>query len=90
MRLKVQKVVDDEVKRAIKKGYIPKEYSDNITYLVAQAFDKYLHKPTKNLRTISKESDGSLAIDAIKKIFEIDTSNVDPKIYKNKTKDKLL
>lgn len=90
MRLKVQKVVDDEVKRAIKKGYIPKEYSDNITYLVAQAFDKYLHNPTKNLRTISKESDGSLAIDAIKKIFEIDTSNVDPKIYKNKTKDKLL
>ncbi len=81
MRLCVEKIVEDEVKRALKKGFIPREYQDNIKYLVAQSFDKFLHNPTKNLRRISKESDGSSVIDGFKEIFEIDTTNIDPNKY---------
>ncbi len=87
MRLEILDVIDKELSRAISKGFVPKEYKDNIHYLMVQTFDKYLHYPTKNLRSISKESDGTLAIDAIKRIFDIDTSNVDPQKYKNITKD---
>ena len=88
MRLEIREIVEAEVQRALRKGYISEEAAPNVRYLVAQAFDKYLHRPTKNLRLASKESDGSRAIEAIKKIFEIDTSDVDPRAYKNKTKDK--
>jgi len=81
IRLCVKDIVEDEVKRALKKGFIPKEYQENIKYLVAQSFDKFLHNPTKNLRKISKESDGSNLIEGFKEIFEIDTTNIDPDKY---------
>jgi len=87
MRLDIQQVVESEVSRALKKGYIPGELEANVRYLVAQAFDKYLHEPTKNLRKASKESEGSRAIEAIKEIFAIDTSDVDPKQYKSPSKE---
>jgi len=82
MRLDIQAVVESEVDRAIKKGFIPQEYRDNIAYLVNQSFDKYLHKPTKRLREISKSSDGGSMIDAIKEIFDINLEHIDPQRYK--------
>ncbi len=82
MRLQIKDIVEYEVKRAIKKGFIPKEYEDNIKYLVNQSFDKFLHKPTKILRDISKESKAYEKIDAIKEIFSINTDNIDQSKYK--------
>jgi len=87
MRLDIQRTVEEEVARALRKGYIPEESAENVRYLVAQAFDKYLHQPTRNLRLASKESEGSRAIDAIRQIFAIDTSDVDPKQYKSPSKE---
>ncbi len=87
MRLDVLDVVEAEVERALKKGYIPEASAENVRYLVAQAFDKYLHEPTRRLRRVSKETEGSRAIEAIKEIFAIDTSDVDPKQYKSAIKD---
>jgi glutamyl-tRNA reductase len=87
MRLDIQRTVEEEVARALRKGFIPPESADNVRYLVAQAFDKYLHQPTRNLRLASKESEGSRAIEAIKQIFAIDTSDVDPKQYKSPSKE---
>jgi glutamyl-tRNA reductase len=87
MRQEIEAVIDEELARALRKGYIPAESAENVRHLVAQSFDKYLHRPTKNLRRISKESDGTRAIEAIKKIFEIDTSDVDPKQYKTQPKE---
>ena len=82
MRLEIQRVVEEEVARALRKGYVAEESAENVRYLVAQAFDKFLHVPTKNLRKISKEAEGSRAIEAIREIFGIDVSEVDPKQYK--------
>jgi len=87
MRLDIRRVVEEEVEKALQKGYIPEESVENVRYLVAQAFDKYFHEPTKNLRKASKESEGSRAIEAIKEIFAIDTSDVDPKQYKSPSKE---
>ena len=84
MRLDINRVANEEAKRVIEKGFIPKEYEDNLRYAIKQAFDKYLHIPTKNLRAISKESEGNSVIDAIKQVFNIDTSDIDPKRYKTK------
>ncbi len=88
MRLDIDKVIDYEINRAIKKGYIPQDYKDNIEYLLRQTFDKYLHQPTKNLRVVSKESEGGGVIEAIKTIFDIDTTGINPYSYKNSKENK--
>jgi len=82
MRLDIDTLVKEEANRVIKKGFIPKEYQDNVEYMAKQLFDKFLHNPTKKLREISKESDGTQTIEAIKKVFNINTDSVDPKKYK--------
>ena len=82
MRLNILDIVEQEVNRVIKKGYLPKEYKSNIEHMAVQLFDKFLHNPTKKMRQMSKESDGSVAISAIKEIFDINTDSVDPKQYK--------
>ncbi|WP_456432024.1 glutamyl-tRNA reductase [Nitratifractor sp.] len=87
MRLRVDDVASAEARRAVKKGFIPAEYEANLRYAIAQAFDKYLHDPTRNLRAISKESDGSGVIEAMKRVFEIDTADVDPDRYKVQRKE---
>jgi glutamyl-tRNA reductase len=81
LRLKVDKIVKNQVQRAIKKGFIPREYQKNIEYLVSQSFDEFLHQPTKNLRKFSKDSEKSSTIEGFKEIFEIDTTDVDPNKY---------
>ncbi len=86
MRLDILKLVQSEVERVIKKGYLPKEYEENIKYMGVQMFDKFLHLPTKTMRRLSKESEGGAYIDAIKEIFQIDTDNIDPQIYKKDSK----
>ena len=82
MRLQIEQIVKEETQRAIKKGFIPKEYKENVEYMAIQLFDKFLHKPAKNMRQISKENEGIEVIEAIQEIFEIDTKSVDPKKYK--------
>jgi len=82
MRLQIEQIVKEETQRAIKKGFIPKEYKDNVEYMAIQLFDKFLHIPTKNMRQISKENEGIEVIEAIQEIFEIDTNSIDPKKYK--------
>ncbi|NPA50731.1 MAG: glutamyl-tRNA reductase, partial [Epsilonproteobacteria bacterium] len=82
MRLDILDVVDYEVNRVIKKGFFPKEYEENLRHMAIQLFDKYLHNPTKNLRAISKGSNAQEVIDAIKSVFNIETNDIDPSIYK--------
>ncbi len=82
MRLEIDRVVEEEAQRAVSKGFIPPEYGDNLRYAMKQAFDKYLHEPTRSMRRISKEGEGSGVIEAVKRVFDIDTTDIDPKQYK--------
>ncbi len=82
MRLDIESVIDQEIQRALRKGYIPDEYRENIRYLVKQTFDKYMHRPTKQMREVSRKSDGGTKIEAVREIFGIDIDNVDVQRYK--------
>jgi glutamyl-tRNA reductase len=82
LRLQIDAVIDAEIERTIRKGFVPSGHEANMKRMITQVFDKFLHEPTKRLRTISKENDGAATIDAIKTIFEISTEDVDPKKYK--------
>ena len=70
MRLKVNKAIEDEITRSIKKKFIPIEYKNNITKMAQQMFNRFLHNPTLNMRKLSKNKENNNFIE-IKKIFDI-------------------
>lgn len=82
MRMNVDDAIDKEIKRAVSKGFVPLEYEDNMRKMAQQMFNRFLHDPTQNLRHSSAEKKNSNCIEAIKKMFNIDTDNIDLKKYK--------
>ncbi len=82
LRLRIDEVIDAEVARTVKKGFVPAGHEANMKRMITQVFDKFLHEPTKNLRAISKENDGAATIEALKEMFGISTEDVDPRKYK--------
>ena len=83
MRENVSQSIDKEMSRAIKKGFVPAEYEDNMRKMAEQMFKRFLHDPTQNLRHSSVENKNANCIEAVKRMFNIDTENMDLKQYKN-------
>ncbi|AKF25327.1 glutamyl-tRNA reductase [Sulfurovum lithotrophicum] len=83
MRQHVSAAIEKEIQRALKKGFVPKEYESNMRKMAEQMFNRFLHDPTQNLRASSTESKNANCIEAVKKMFSIDTEHVDFKQYKN-------
>ncbi len=83
MREQVNEAIDAEMKRAIKKGFVPAEAEANMRKMAEQMFKRFLHEPTQNLRHSSTEKKNANCIESIKKMFNIDTENIDVKQYKN-------
>ena len=83
MREHVNEAIDAEMTRAIKKGFVPAESEANMRKMAEQMFKRFLHDPTQNLRHSSTETKNANCIEAVKKMFNIDTDNIDLKQYKN-------
>jgi glutamyl-tRNA reductase len=83
MRLNVEEVIDKEMQRAISKGYISPDIEENVRKLAGQMFNRFLHEPTQNLRRSSSDKTHSNCVDSVKRMFDIDTENIDLKVYKN-------
>jgi len=83
MREQVQVSIETELARAIKKGFIPSEYEANIRKMSEQMFKRFLHDPTQNLRKSSTQQKNANCIESVKRMFNIDTENIDFKQYKS-------
>jgi glutamyl-tRNA reductase len=83
MREQVNKAIDAEMERALKKGFVPMEAEVNMRKMAEQMFKRFLHEPTQNLRHSSIEKENANCIEAVKKMFNINTENIDLKQYKN-------
>ena len=83
MRVHVSEAIDKEMSRAIQKGFVPQENEVNMRKMAEQMFKRFLHDPTQNLRHSSVENKNANCIEAVKKMFNIDTENIDFKQYKN-------
>ena len=83
MREHVSEAIDKEMYRAIQKGFVPAEHEANMRKMAQQMFKRFLHDPTQNLRHSSVEKKNANCIEAVKKMFNIDTENIDFKQYKN-------
>jgi len=83
MREQVSEAIDLEMQRALKKGFVPLEAEVNMRKMAEQMFKRFLHLPTQNLRHSSTEKKNADSIESVKKMFNIDTENIDLKQYKN-------
>ncbi|MDQ7085284.1 MAG: glutamyl-tRNA reductase [Sulfurovum sp.] len=83
MRLQVEEAIDVEMKRAIRKGFVPLESEENMRKMAVQMFKRFLHDPTQNLRQSSTDKENANCIESVKGIFNIDTENIDVKVYKD-------
>jgi glutamyl-tRNA reductase len=83
MRVHVSEAIDAEMQRAIKKGFVPAEAEDNMRKMAEQMFKRFLHDPTQNLRKSSTQKKNANCIESVKRMFNIDTENIDFKQYKS-------
>ncbi len=83
MRQHVNAAIEKEMARAIKKGFVPAEYEENMRKMAQQMFNRFLHDPTQNLRRSSVDKKNANCIEAVTKMFNIDTEHIDFKQYKN-------
>ncbi len=72
IREQARKAAMAEIERAVKKGFIPKETQKNVEKLVHNAFNKFLHTPTKQLRDVAEQPRADTIIEAMKYIFKTD------------------
>jgi len=82
MREDAATAIDKEMQRALKKGFVPAAYEDNMRKMAAQMFNRFLHDPTQNLRRSSTAKENANCIESFKQMFEIDTESIDLKQYK--------
>lgn len=77
MREQAKQASIQEVARAVKKGYLPKEQEEEVLRILHNAFNVFLHNPTLNLKELSHHKEGDTIIQALQKVF---TQNDKPKL----------
>ncbi len=83
MRLQAKDAIDKELKRAIDKKFVPREYQANMKKMAEQMFNRFLHDATNNLRKCSSELNSTKRVDAIKELFDIRVDDKNAKKYKS-------
>ena len=66
-----QEAVEQELQRALKKGFIPDTYAENIRKMAMQSMKRFLHRPSLKIRECSVEKKNSATIETLRTIFEI-------------------
>ena len=65
-----------EIKRSVKKGYIPAEYEKTIEKILHCAFNAFLHTPTKKLKELAEKPEADTIVQSIQEIFEMDEDSI--------------
>ena len=74
IRNRAQEMSEKELRRAVKKGYIPAEYEEQVRKILHQAFNGFLHHPTTKLKTIAEQPQADTVVQAIQLVFGLNTS----------------
>jgi len=73
--IKGENIIDKKIQKALKKGYIPKEYENNIRKLCQSVLAEYLHEPSKQLKNFSKNMECDIVVGTIQSMFCENKSN---------------
>ncbi len=82
---KAQKSAEVETQRAVKKGFIPKEYEAQAQKMAHQAIKRFLHDMTKKMREASHEAKSDSVTGAMQYILNDENDNI-PDHYKHHIK----
>ncbi len=74
IRDRAQEMSEKELRRAVKKGYIPSEYEAQVRKILHQAFNGFLHQPTTKLKMIAEQPQADTVVQAIQLVFGLNTS----------------
>lgn len=75
LRLNANECIKKELNKAIAKGYLKNSDKDEAFKFANQLFNAFLHKPTINLKGLSKQDDANEIVNAMKHIFDFDKFN---------------
>ncbi len=73
IRLQAKEAAMTEIERAVKKGFIDEASRANVERAMHNAFNKFLHTPTKQLREVADQPRADTIIEAMKYLFKADT-----------------
>jgi glutamyl-tRNA reductase len=60
---------EKELAKAIKKGYIPNEHEESVRKVLHQAFNMFLHEPTKKLKNVAEMPQSDTVVQSIQLFF---------------------
>ncbi|WP_104749520.1 glutamyl-tRNA reductase [Helicobacter cynogastricus] len=60
-----------ELQRAIKKGYLPQEYEQNVARILHNAFNTFLHPPTATLKKSAHKPESDMLGESLKTLFNL-------------------
>lgn len=76
LRDKAKECSEKEIKKSIKKGYIPAEYEKTVEKILHCAFNSFLHTPTKKLKELAEKPEADTLVQSIQEIFEMDDDSI--------------
>lgn len=69
MYLKASTIIEKKMQNAIKKGFIKTEDEENIKKLCETVLNEFLHQPTHELKSISKDVECDMVLGTVQSIF---------------------
>lgn len=82
MRAKAEQCATDELARAVKKGFIPKEMQDAVLQVLNGSFKKFLHAPTVNLKALAASPKLDGVVESLRYLHEFEDEKVEPSGYR--------
>ncbi len=76
LRDKAKECSKKEIKRSVKKGYIPAEYEETVEKILHCAFNAFLHTPTLKLKELAEKPEADTIVQSIQEIFEMDENSI--------------
>ncbi len=76
LRDKAKECSQKEIKRSVKKGYIPEEFEETVEKILHCAFNSFLHTPTKKLKELAEKPESDTIVQSIQEIFEMDEESI--------------
>ena len=73
IRSRARECSQRELERAVKKGYLPKEYQKQVEKILHQSFNGFLHGPTKNLKNVADSPRADTIVQSMQYIFNLNT-----------------
>ena len=70
MRLKANECIEDELSKATKKGFITKQMEANVRKTLQNSFNKFLHSPTKKLKSITNTHTADRVVESFDMLFK--------------------